>query len=101
VRRIVVTFFFGLIHGFGFAGVLAELNLPTAAFALALLEFNIGLELGQLTIVVGAITMLFLLRKLQSYLVWIMRGGSFAALFVGSIWLIERTVNVSLLPIWE
>jgi hypothetical protein len=42
VRRVVVTFFFGLIHGFGFAGVLAELNLPRADFAWALLQFNLG-----------------------------------------------------------
>ena len=54
VRRVVVTFFFGLIHGFGFAGVLAELDLPRADFAWALLQFNLGLEAGQLVIVVVA-----------------------------------------------
>ena len=51
VRRVVVTFVFGLIHGFGFAGVLAELDLPTRRFAWALLQFNLGLEAGQLLIV--------------------------------------------------
>ena len=54
VRRVVVTFFFGLIHGFGFASVLAELNLPRADFAWALLQFNLGLEAGQLLIVAAA-----------------------------------------------
>jgi hypothetical protein len=101
VRRVVVTFCFGLIHGFGFAGVLAELNLPTSAFALALLEFNVGLEVGQLMIVMGATTLLFVLREWPSYRLWIMRGGSFTAMFVGTLWLIERTGNVSLLPIWQ
>ena len=99
VRRVIVTFFFGLIHGFGFAGVLAELNLPTSAFAWALLQFNLGLELGQLLIVVTVTAALFLLRQRPHYRSWVIRGGSFAAILVGVLWLIERTANVSLLPI--
>ena len=99
VRRVVVTFFFGLIHGFGFAGVLAELNLPTSAFAWALLQFNVGLELGQLLIVVCVTTLLFLLRQRPHYRSWVIRGGSLAAILVGVLWLIERTANVSLMPI--
>ena len=99
VRRVVVTFFFGLIHGFGFAGVLAELNLPTADFAWALLQFNLGLELGQLMIVVSVTAVLFALRQWPRYRVWVIRGGSFAAILVGVLWLIERTANVSILSI--
>ena len=98
VRRVVVTFFFGLIHGFGFAGVLAELNLPTADFAWALLEFNVGLELGQLPIVVSVTAVLFLLRQRPRYPLWVIRGGSYAAIVVGVLWLIERTANVSIIP---
>lgn len=99
VRRVVVAFFFGLIHGFGFAGVLAELNLPTAQFAWALLEFNLGLELGQLMIVAAATTLLFLLRRRPQYRSWVIGGGSFAAIVIGVLWLIERTANVSLIPL--
>jgi HupE / UreJ protein len=99
VRRVIVTFFFGLIHGFGFAGVLAELNLPTSAFAWALLQFNVGLELGQLLIVVCVAALLFLLRGRPSYRTWVIRGGSFAAILVGVLWLVERTANLSLMPI--
>ena len=99
VRRVVVTFFFGLIHGFGFAGVLAELNLPPSAFAWALLQFNAGLELGQLMIVIGVTAVLFLLRHRPHYRVWVVRGGSVAAMLIGALWLIERTANVSLLPV--
>ena len=99
VRRVVVTFFFGLIHGFGFANVLSELNLPTSQFVWALLEFNIGLELGQLMIVIGVTALLFGLRERSRYPSWVIRGGSFAAIVVGVLWLIERTANVSLLPI--
>ncbi len=98
VRRVVVTFLFGLIHGFGFAGVLAELNLPTTDFAWALLQFNVGLELGQLAIVVGVTALLFALRQWPRYRPLVIRGGSFAALVIGVLWLIERTANVSLLP---
>ncbi len=98
-RRAIVTFCFGLIHGFGFAGVLAELNLPSSQFAWALLQFNLGLELGQLAIVLAATAMLFLLRRQPRYPLWAIRGGSLAAMGMGLLWFIERTADVSLLPL--
>lgn len=99
VRRIVVTFCFGLIHGFGFATVLSELNLPTADFALALLQFNVGLELGQLVIVVVATTVLFGLRDWPRYRPVVVRAGSAAAMLFAAIWFVERTANLSILPL--
>jgi hypothetical protein len=99
VPRVVVTFCFGLIHGFGFAGVLSELNLPTMQFAMALLQFNVGLEMGQLIIVIGVTTLLFLLRERPRYRAFVIQGGSMAAILVGVLWFIERTANVSLMPI--
>jgi hypothetical protein len=98
VRRIVVTFFFGLIHGFGFASVLSELNLPTADFAWALLQFNLGLELGQLLVVVSVTTLLFVLRDWPRYRQVVIRGGSFAAMLIAALWFVERTANVAILP---
>ncbi len=98
VRRIVVTFFFGLIHGFGFASVLAELNLPTADFAWALLQFNVGLEVGQLMIVVVATAVLFGLRRWSKYGGVVIRGGSLVALTIAGLWFVERTANVKILP---
>ncbi len=97
-RRGVVTFLFGLIHGFGFASVLGELNLDASQFAWALLQFNLGLELGQLMIVVLATGLLFLVRHQRAYPVWVIRGGSAAAIVVATLWFIERTADVSLLP---
>ena len=97
VRRVVVTFFFGLIHGFGFAAVLSELNLPRSAFAWALLQFNVGLEIGQLLIVAVATTLLFTLRLWRGYARWVIGGGSAIAIVVGALWLVERTANVSIL----
>jgi hypothetical protein len=98
-RRIFVTFAFGLIHGFGFAGVLAELNLPALQFAWALLQFNVGLELGQLLIVAIVTTPLFSMRRDVHYPRWFIRGGSLAAMTIGALWLVERTANVSLMPL--
>jgi hypothetical protein len=99
VRRVAVAFCFGLIHGFGFAGVLAELNLPSVRFALALLEFNVGLELGQLAIVVVTVTLLFLLRHRARYRALVVRGGSLAAIAIGALWWVERTANIAWLPV--
>jgi hypothetical protein len=98
-RRLLVTFFFGLIHGFGFAGVLQELQLPTSAFVGALLQFNLGLELGQVAIVALVAAALFLLRQSRGYVPWVIRGGSAAAIAVGVVWFVERAADVSLLPI--
>ena len=98
-RRVLVTFMFGLIHGFGFAGVLAEMQLPPATFAWALLQFNLGLELGQIAIVLLVIGGLFLARQRSFYTPWVIRGGSCAAILVGLLWFIERTADVSLMPL--
>lgn len=98
-RRALVTFLFGLIHGFGFAGVLAEMDLPPAHFAWALFQFNLGLELGQIMIVLVATALLFLFRHGRRYSAVVIRGGSYAAILVGVLWFIERTADVSLLPL--
>jgi hypothetical protein len=98
VRRVVVTFCFGLIHGFGFAGVLSELNLPTADFAWALLQFNLGLEAGQLAVVVAATVVLFALRHGARYRPVVIRGGSFAAMAIAAVWFVERVADLKLLP---
>lgn len=63
VRRKLFTFMFGLIHGFGFAGVLSELDLPVSGFVAALLQCNLGVEAGRLLIVTVALVLLFAWRK--------------------------------------
>ena len=98
VRRVIVTFCFGLIHGFGFASVLAELDLPTADFAWALLQFNLGLEAGQLMIVLAATVVLFALRQGRRYRTVVIRGGSFVALAIAAVWFVERVADLKLLP---
>ena len=98
-RRVLFTFFFGLIHGFGFASVLAELHLAAAEFAWALFQFNLGIEIGQLLIVTVVATLLFLLRTRRIYAPVFVRGGSVLAMAIALIWFIERVANVSLLPL--
>lgn len=60
VTRIGIVFLFGLVHGMGFAGALGKLGLPQDAYLLSLVMFNLGVELGQLTIILSAY---FLLGK--------------------------------------
>ena len=62
-RRWVVTFAFGLVHGFGFASVLREYGIPQDALGAALAAFNIGVELGQIVIVVTALAVLHLVES--------------------------------------
>ncbi len=62
-HRWALAFAFGLVHGFGFAGVLSELGLPARAVVPSLLAFNLGVEAGQLTVVVCAFPVLVLLAR--------------------------------------
>jgi hypothetical protein len=63
--RILVTLVFGLIHGFGFAADLLELQLPTQRLAELLVGFNLGVEVGQLALVVGATLLVLGLKRVQ------------------------------------
>jgi hypothetical protein len=91
----VIAFTFGLLHGFAFAGALAEVGLPKDAIPLCLLLFNIGVEIGQLLFVGAAIAVILALRgawrRLPHWAATLSRPmpayaiGSFAA-----YWCIER-----------
>ncbi|CAN5561277.1 HupE/UreJ family protein [soil metagenome] len=97
-RRKLFSFLFGLIHGFGFAGALAELDLPLRDFVLALLEFNLGVEAGQLMVVAVVLVALLALRHWRRYPPLVLRGGSALAVLVAAIWLGERVLDVKVLP---
>ncbi|MBU1441720.1 MAG: HupE/UreJ family protein [Gammaproteobacteria bacterium] len=98
-RRKLFSFFFGLIHGFGFAGVLGELNLPVAGFVKALLLFNLGVEAGQLVIVSIALLVLVTLRHWQGYINVVLRSGSVVAVMVAGTWFVERVFDLKFLPV--
>jgi hydrogenase/urease accessory protein HupE len=91
----LIAFIFGLLHGFGFAGALAEIGLPQQAVTLALIFFNIGVELGQLIFVATVVIIVVILQrltypavldKLQTAVVYMIGG-------VSAFWLIERTLS--------
>jgi hypothetical protein len=93
-RLVAVAFCFGLIHGFGFAEVLAPLALPAGELAVALLGFNLGVELGQLAIVASAFIVLALVRHWEGYGRWVLGAGSTALALTASVWIIERVFDV-------
>ena len=97
-RHKLFAFLFGLIHGFGFAGVLAELELPASGLVAALLAFNLGVEAGQLVIVAVVLALLLALRWWQRYPAVVLKGGSALALSVASIWFVERVFDARLMP---
>jgi hypothetical protein len=92
----LVAFGFGLIHGFGFASVLAELGLPANALVLSLLGFNLGVEVGQVAIVAGFLPVAFLLRNTRFYLRGVFVLGSWLTMLVALTWFIERAFDLKL-----
>lgn len=97
-HRWVLTFFFGLIHGFSFANVLARLELPRQATIRCLLSFNVGVELGQLVIVLAALPIILLVSK-QSYRAQAKAAVSVAVAIFGLGWFIERVFGLGFMPI--
>jgi hypothetical protein len=89
-RRWVMAFVFGLIHGFGFASVLADLGLPKDALVLALVGFNVGVEIGQLAIVAVFLPLAFSLRRTRFYRVGVLKGGSVLVAMLAAWWLVQR-----------
>ncbi|MGZ6023262.1 MAG: HupE/UreJ family protein [Rhizomicrobium sp.] len=97
----LVAFSFGLLHGFGFAGALAEVGLPQHAIPVALLFFNVGVEIGQLIFVAAVLSLISLLRyaasrRLEPALVQrtVDRLDVIVAYAIGvtaAYWLVERT----------
>jgi hydrogenase/urease accessory protein HupE len=91
----VVAFTFGLLHGLGFAGALAEVGLPPLAIPTALLFFNVGVEIGQLLFIAAVLGIIWLARQLQRRMGWIPIPGLWRAVpyaigGVASYWLFER-----------
>ena len=96
-RRWLIAFVFGLIHGFGFASVLAELGLPADALVLSLVGFNVGVEAGQLAIVAVFLPVAFWLRNTGLYRRGVFVGGSLLTLLIALVWLAERALDLKLL----
>lgn len=91
-QRWLITFIFGLMHGFGFANVLTEMGLPTKGLVASLLSFNVGVEIGQLTIVAVAFPVILWVAKTR----WqrlVVYGLSSLILIFGLVWFFERALQ--------
>jgi hydrogenase/urease accessory protein HupE len=87
----VVAFVFGLLHGLGFAGALAEVGLPSHEIPLALLMFNLGVELGQLMFIAATLLVILALRRLyQQWPRWIRQAPAYGIGGIAAFWVIER-----------
>lgn len=93
----LIAFAFGLIHGFGFANVLLDLGLSEVTLAISLLGFNVGVELGQLAIVVVFLPIAYLIRGTSFYRVVVLKLGSVLIASIALIWMYERLFNAEIL----
>jgi hypothetical protein len=91
-----VAFSFGLLHGFGFAGALSEVGVPDRAVPLALLFFNVGVEIGQLLFIAAVLGFGWLVRRTLAQGVpagW-QRVTAYGIGSVAAFWVVERTLAI-------
>lgn len=96
-RRWLITFAFGLVHGFGFAGALKDLGLGSGSLVGPLLGFNLGVELGQLAVVALFVPLAWALRPRPAYRRLALQGGSGAIAALALVWLAERALQIQVL----
>lgn len=92
----LIVFLFGLFHGAGFASVLLSMNIHADYLPLSLLGFNLGVELGQVAIVLVFFPLLFLIRSHRIYLRRGMQVTASMLILIASYWFIERAFEVDL-----
>ena len=91
-NRARIAFAFGLLHGFGFASVLADMGLPSGARLLSLLAFNLGIEAGQLAVVLAVMPVVYQLRAGRLYRHAVLPWGSAAIAGLALVWLVQRAI---------
>ena len=92
-----IAFIFGLIHGFGFASVLADLDLTKGDLVTSLFGFNVGVELGQMAIVLAFIPLAFWMRWTWLYEKVVLKFGSFIIFLIAVLWSLERSLGLEIL----
>lgn len=90
----LITFVFGLVHGMGFAGALSELGLPEQQKILSVLAFNLGVEIGQIMILIVSLPLLIWLRNKSIYIKYLMPMASLAIGGLAIFWVVERTASL-------
>ena len=90
----IVALSFGLLHGFGFAGALTEIGLPQTDIPLALLFFNVGVEVGQLLFVAGVLVVTWMIHKAKvKWPAWAEQMPAYAIGSLAAFWFIQRTIS--------
>lgn len=90
----IVAFVFGLLHGFGFAGALSDVGLPQNEVPLALLMFNVGVELGQLLFIAAVLALLAVARKVRiEWPAWARQLPAYGIGSIAAFWFIERVIG--------
>ena len=90
--RARIAFAFGLLHGFGFASVLADMGLPSGERLLSLVAFNLGIETGQLAVVLGVMPIAYAVRSTLVYRRAVLPWGSALIAAVALVWLVQRAL---------
>jgi len=102
--RWMLTFAFGLVHGLGFSSVLRDRLQDLQSIAVPVVSFNLGVELGQVTILLIALPVLMLIRRAPDEKArerrqwWLIRIGSTPIFLLGSFWLVDRVFQLGLMP---
>jgi len=89
-KKLVLVVAFGLFHGLGFASVMSVLPFRMENILAVVLSFNLGVELGQIAIVLAVLPLLFLIRKQSWYVPVVVKGASAVLIVIASVWLYER-----------
>ena len=92
----IIVFLFGLFHGAGFADVLLSMNIHADYLPLTLLGFNLGVEIGQIAIILVFFPLLFLVRSNRLYLRFGIQAIASGFIVVAGYWFIERAFDVDL-----
>lgn len=93
----LIAFIFGLLHGFGFAGALSQVGLPQTDIPLALLAFNVGVEVGQLLFIAAALAALWVWRRLDIRAPRLAAASHIPAYLIGAVaayWVVERATGL-------
>jgi hypothetical protein len=92
-KRFLITFPFGLVHGFGFAGALGEISLPKAEIPAALVAFNLGVEAGQLAVLALVLPLILHARKKDWFKDKGVKLTSLGIAALGLVWFVLRIVS--------
>lgn len=89
--RVIVVFFFGLIHGLGFASALNEIGLPRNKFAISILSFNAGVEIGQIAVIISMFLLIIIpLGRKNGYRKFVVYPISACIALIAAYWTIRR-----------